>query len=631
MKYFAYILPALLFALWGCDAQEASEFERTTGQFKDSLGGEISPLQWWETAVTIQVNIVTDKPLKLWLLSSEDHAKIYDYKEVETNGTITMTAPQGQEDYVYLAYKYNYNNFTEEISLTGKPEESVTINTLENKKKAPRIMRTPKDDLSGQSIIGKKDPRLRAQYYEFEMSQLLNFFSMMNISNISTDAKKIGLNCNYELISNGPFTITWVNGYESDQKSRILGYYYHTPGTYTDIKYEDLSETHKWDYIDGLSKVQYKLSRDYVLENEVIGKQKFDANTWYDANFDISDKYGSTYSENMARIGDNAYNMQEVFTKQQGYISGLRGISFDIDIPEGMSIGFFLRSDEEPYPTQWQRLQKKGVPPYTDHQFNFMGTCFSAEALNIDGKHRSFIMDNEEVIWMGMEDIVEGGDYDCNDVIFGVVTKLSIDYMPDIVTPSFFTTENYTIFPWTLAFEDVNRDADFDFNDAVIKLVPNFEKEECCVTVMAAGSTTKMYLHYDGPDGDQNLGEIHELLGHHTHQETINTEASLISVPFVQIDCVPWPKGYTMANDAKRFYIEVQRGTCADCTDVISLPTDPGKMPEALLVAGIWKWPREGVHINNVYDGFSKWSKDVTRTLFWQWYKTPKTDTFVSN
>jgi hypothetical protein len=70
MKYFAYILPALLFALWGCDAQEASEHERTTVQFKDSLGGEISPLQWWETAVTIQVNIVTDKPLKLWLLSS---------------------------------------------------------------------------------------------------------------------------------------------------------------------------------------------------------------------------------------------------------------------------------------------------------------------------------------------------------------------------------------------------------------------------------------------------------------------------------------------------------------------------------------------------------------------------------
>ena len=259
-----------------------------------------------------------------------------------------------------------------------------------------------------------------------------------------------------------------------------------------------------------------------------------------------------------------------------------------------------------------------------------MGTCFSAEALNLDGKHRSFIMDNEEVIWMGMEDIVEGGDYDCNDIIFGVVTKLSIDYMPDITTPSFFTIGAYKLFPWTLAFEDVNREADFDFNDAVVKLVPDYEKEQCCVTVMAAGSTSRMYLHFDGPDGDQNLGEIHELLGQKNDLKAINTSSSIIATPFVEIDCVPWPRNYTMANDAKRFYIEVQRGTCNDCTDIISLPSEPGKMPEAILVAGEWKWPKEGKHIIKSYQEFSRWAKDVTRTRFWEWYKSPTTDSYVS-
>ena len=76
--------------------------------------------------------------------------------------------------------------------------------------------------------------------------------------------------------------------------------------------------------------------------------------------------------------------------------------------------------------------------------------------------------DDDEVIWMGMEDVLEGGDLDCNDVIFGVVTKLDINYMPDITMPYFTSTINYSPFPWTLAFEDVYRDADFDFNDAAI-------------------------------------------------------------------------------------------------------------------------------------------------------------------
>lgn len=322
--------------------------------------------------------------------------------------------------------------------------------------------------------------------------------------------------------------------------------------------------------------------------------------------------------------------MQEVFNRYQSYISGLRGISFDIDVPEGMYIGFYLRSDEEPWPAQWQRLQQKGVKPYTGYQYNFMGCCFSAEALNVDGQHRSFVMDDEEVIWMGMEDVVLDGDLDCNDVVFGVVTKLNINYMPDIVTPSFFSADKYHVFPWTIAYEDVNRGADFDFNDAVIKLLPDFEKERCCVTVMAAGSTARMYLHYDGPDGDRNLGEIHDLLGKHNMLECINTNSAIVSTPFVEIDCVPWPKGYTMAKDGKRFYIEIQRGTCSECTDVITLPSEPGRMPEALLVAGEWKWPKEGRHIFSVYPDFARWTRDVTRTRFWEWYKSANAETIVS-
>ena len=182
--------------------------------------------------------------------------------------------------------------------------------------------------------------------------------------------------------------------------------------------------------------------------------------------------------------------------------------------------------------------------------------------------------------------------------------------------------------PWTIAYEDVGRDPDFDFNDAVIKVIPDYENERCCIQVMATGSTQRMYLHYDGPNGDENLGEVHDLMG--SSLTYVNTKAALAGTPFVTIDCVDWPKGYTMANDAKRFYIEIQRGTCNDCTDVITLAMEPGKMPEALLVAGEWQWPMEGVHIFDTYDDFPNWAKDVTRTRFWEWYQNPEDNTFVS-
>jgi hypothetical protein len=146
---------------------------------------------------------------------------------------------------------------------------------------------------------------------------------------------------------------------------------------------------------------------------------------------------------------------------------------------------------------------------------------------------------------------------------------------------------------------------------------------------MAAGSNARMYLHFDGPDGDQNLGEIHKLLGSST-LDNINTENFLPETSFVEVDCVPWPKDYTMAKDGRRFYIEIQRGTCNDCTDVITLPEYPGEMPEALLVAGEWQWPIEGVNVTTTYSDFPNWAHDLTKTRYWEWYKSPKINTNVT-
>lgn len=650
MKYLRLSFIVMISLICSCSTEDATEQERIYSEFINSLGGNVSAQQWWRTSVTLTVNVTTDEPVKMWLLFTQNEMTVLcDYKELSTSGTVTMTAPQGQGDTLNLTYVYKKKMYTQSIVLSGKSQEFVSLNTASTTRAHSRADSTP-ESLSGSSIRGN------AEYYQFTTPQLDDYYSMMNYSKNNVDAKVQGLNTNYELKSHGPFYITWVNGYEAEQRSRILGYYYHSPYTYDDMEYVDLSETHKWDYIDGLSKVQYQIDYD-----DIVDGYQFKAHTWYDANFDMYDTYGSKRASNNDRLGDNAYNSQMVFNRYGEHISALRGISFLVDVPEGTRIGFYLRSDEEPDPKQWNLLKESGIPPYTSNQNEFKGTCFCAEAMNMvgngRGKHRSFVQDFNEVIWMGMEDLLNGGDHDCNDVIFGVVADLEI-HMPEIVDPGLLNpddpnpddpnpddpnpddpnpdnpnpdnpdVDDSTPLPWTIAFEDVYRDPDFDFNDAVIKVIPDYENERCCIMVMAAGSPSRMYLHYDGPEGDQNMGEIHDLLA--SSQTYINTKGALANTPFVTIDCVPWPKGYTMADDAKRFYIEIQRGTCDDCTDVITLALEPGKMPEALLVAGEWHWPMEGNHIFSTYGEFPNWAQDVTRTRFWEWYKTPEMNSFVS-
>lgn len=622
--YSLFILSVLL--MTACSTEEASEHERTSAKFSNDLGGDLSATQWWRTTVTLKVNVTTDAPVKLLLVSSTgDRIMVYDYKELASSGIVVMTAPQGQGNTLFLRYIYKNTQRTQNIYLSGIPEEYIYLNTVTTGASQTRVDNPPAS-LSGRSIHGD------ANYYQFSSNQLGSFFSLMATNVERLDAKTVqGQICNYELESNGPFYITWVTGNEAEQRSHILGYYVHSPTTYDDIMYVDLSETHKWDYIDNLAKVQYQIYKDDHVDGHTIY-----ANKWYDANFDMSDVYGATTCYNMDRVGDDAYCMHAVYNHYGTNMSALRGISFKIDAQKGMRIGFYLRSDEEPWPEQWTHLRENGIRPYVMDRDKFMGTNFCAEFMNIRGKgggnHRSFIRDNNEIYWMGMEDILDGGDHDCNDLIFGVTSDLKV-YMPTIIDPTLMPPDvpvsDYESFPWTIAYEDVYRDPDFDFNDAVIKLEPDYENELCCVTVQAAGSDARMYLHYDGPDGDVNMGEIHELLGSKKYTY-INTQRALAGTPFVEIDCVPWPKGYTMANDAKRFYIEVQRGSCNDCSDVITLAHDPGVMPEAVLIAGEWQWPMEGVHIYDAYADFSGWAQDETRTRFWEWYKTPEMNTYVS-
>lgn len=641
-KWSALTIVATCLGFASCATDSQYESEKTQVNFDKMLDGTVSPQQWWKTAVTLNLNVTTPDSVKLWLMSGNDKGTLFDYKEIETSARIQMIAPQGKGNTLYLVSVCNRQKDVKEITLTGKTKENVDV-SIELKPKGDGEFSTysnksnvkPTDNqvtvsqvasyatkadasLYGSSIAGN------AKYNELTTDQLSEAFTILNRAYQEyIPAKSLGANCDYELKSNGDFNITWFAGNCQSSSSHTLGYYYHTPGTYNDIKYVDLSETEMYDYIDGLAKVQYKVNDVAAEQYGVL------ANHWYDANFDMGDLFDKQQPYISARKGDEAYNTMAVFSRYGRNITKLRGVSFTIDVPAGMYVGFYDRVENHPQPEQYDRFVKMGIKPYTSRE-KFKAMNFSCEAMNmnINGPYRSCVLKTAHALWLGMENDYTGGDLDCNDVIFEVSADLEIHH-PSVVEPDLKPFGEYdNVMPWTIAFEDLGRNADFDFNDAVIQLFPNPEKEECCVTVKAAGSNSHMYLHYDGPDGDVNLGEIHELLGGNS-SEYINTKTTIPELPSVQIDCVKWPNGYTMRQDARRFYIEVKRGDCADCNDVITLAEEPGKMPEALLIAGEWKWPKEGVNIMKAYPSFKQWAKDNTDMKYWNWYANPNIDMVV--
>lgn len=616
-----------LFAALSCGkVDEYSQLDLTKVEFLKTLGCEVGENQMWKTAVTLNIDVQTDIPAEIWLYTQKKNEVAYlvDNKKVASSGVIQMTIPQGFGLNMNLVYSTESNRGNETVSLTGESEQSISLKIGRNRSVVEDTSKT-RTTRADASLYGYSFYENAIQR-EYTKEQLESYFSMIErMHNESVPAESYGdLVTDYELQSNGPFYITWMTGNCSSNTPHVLGYYYHSPGSYEDIKYVDLSETEIYDYIDGMAKVQYKVSSPTAESFGILPDK------WYDANFDMNDRWDMTPNLS-ARAGDDAWNSMAVYERYGRNISAMRGISFEVDVPVGMRIGFYDRVDKVASTEQYEQILKLGVRPQYDQE-NFKVTNFTAAALNLNtkGSYRSFIKKENAVYWLGMENNSTGGDLDCNDVIFGVTADLEI-YRPDVVIPDIgIDSHDEQPLPWTIAFEDVYRTADFDFNDAVIRLEPDYDNERCCIYALACGTEAKMYLHYDGPDGDQYLGEMHQLLtGNSMEPACINTTSSIMKTSEKAVDCVPWPSTYSMKNDANRFYIEVVRGDCLECSNVIRLAQTPGLMPEALLVAGEWQWPKEGVNVQSAYADFSRWAEDEMNSSYWNWYSNPTSNTTV--
>lgn len=587
---------ALLFAgAFACDDEEyQTEYTRTKAAFLEAIDGKISALQWWRTVVTLHVNVKTTNSTTIsafWI--GTEGITLCDQRKTNGSEVVSLMVPQGIGNQVLIQANDGRRMISQYYPLTGALTQEITLDMGQGHVEQQTELK------AGASLYGT-DIQPNVGYTNVDR---LGIETVMAYTQEGMDPTEKGLNVNYELISNGPFYITMYYGYTGAYSPRVLGYYRHSEGTYKDLELVDLVDTHLYDYIDGQAKLQYQLD----------GKEK-----WYDANFDYRDGFEPPYTSVLARLNDDAYNIDHVIRRYGDRVSLARGLTYKIDVEPGERVGFYLRMTAKENAAQREAIVNMGIPSSV-LPAAFCETNWSAKALNVEGKHRSVLIQDHGYTIMGMEDWGTTGDFDCNDVLFGLYADIESE-MPTIITPEIDdVTSNSEKLVWTVAYEDVYREADYDFNDAVIQLIPDYEKEECSVKIMAAGSTARMYLHYNGPDGDQNLGEIHELLGEQTLKK-INTESTLPLTPFVPLESVKWLKDYTLAEDARRFYIEVKRGDCEDCSDLITLPYEPGEVPQALLVAGEWKWPKELMPIYSAYTDFPEWAKDVTDITYWDWY-----------
>lgn len=429
-----------------------------------------------------------------------------------------------------------------------------------------------------------------------------------------------------EMQANDTILLSFLYGYTGQKEARTLGYYYHSPGSYGDIVFKDIAEVLQLDYYNGKAKVQYQLD---------------DRPTWYDANFDYKDMpFNPNNANSETRRGDDAYNTLNVYNYYGDRLTAIRGLTFKLSIPKDKEFGFYLRTDVALSDEQKTKLTKLGV---TDSILPKYSANYSCASMNTkDNNFRSAIAIYDNFTFMGIDDDLGGGDFDCNDVTFALSNSKGEKYIPeftestkksewnkDVINkhPEYInppSLEGTNLQSWTLAFENAGLDNDYDFNDVVLKVTPDTQNGKAEVKLLATGAQRKTEVYFNRT----LLGEVHELFGVST-DTFVNTTSNTATTNAVTLTPIDWPNNTTMEKQRMNFSLKVYNddGTSREFSmdDLLN-----GKSPQALCVAGDWKWPKERINVFVAYPLIGKWGVNFNNPDFYNWYSQPKADAVVT-
>ncbi|MDD6123496.1 MAG: DUF4842 domain-containing protein [Bacteroidales bacterium] len=615
------------------------------------------------TSVNVQLDITVERPCEITAQTIlKDKTTILGQKDFEGSGVMFVDVPQSDIASFGLVYDDGIGpKQYRRIDLTGENDQVVRVSFTSEAPlaaaplmMAPGIKSQPVASLCGNSVLPD--------------CGYLNFgpWAWEDISLALTEGdnpkkKHVSL-IDYEIMARGQVSplgtfeaqetvyLSMLYGYTGTKDSRVLGYYVHSKDDFSDIEFYDITETLTYDYINGKGKVQYQLDNN--------------TSTWYDASFYFQDgnglpaKSGNPKTPVWAggdRDKDDIYNTYLASEAYGGRVSAVRGLTFELDIPKGKVFGFYLRTAKAIDESQKNLLKGLGVPDakLPEYEANYTNARMNLRTDNF----RSALAIYDNFTFMGLDDAVNGGDYDCNDVTFalsnvrgeklqpqfteetlkspwnqGTIEKDPIYSNPpaDPTEPSTGTgtegggsstetgTENLQT--WTLAYENGGTDIDFDFNDVVLQVTPNTNTHTATVYLMAAGAKRNTEIYYD----NQNLGEIHQLFGVEEKEmvNTLNTNPD--HDPVLLSANLSWPEGTTMSEGRHKFWLRVynEDGTHVDIHSNVYLGPE-NDIPQALCVAGEWHWPLETERVYNVYPVLTEWARNINDKAAWNWYAQP--------
>ena len=382
------------------------------------------------------------------------------------------------------------------------------------------------------------------------------------VNNVTKWQSKLNFDIVYEMASDGPVTLdlNFRNTSAQDQ----IAYFYYTGNL-------DIDNVKKYIIVDNAAKSDLIKCKEWQDWTNSLSD-------WKDASSQIT--LSGANDENIYR--GTRFNL--VYFGADGNSSGT------YTFPKGTKIGFCIIQNNGGV---WNNLVRYSIPSLNpkDNQSEYVAT-----------------FNYGETTFLGFEDW-KNGDCDLNDVLFFATGNFTppIDIDPD---PKPEPTPQ-----WIIACEDLGSTDDYDFNDIVFGISYEAGSTTAYVTPLAAGGTLKANIMF----GAQNLGEVHELLGHQAKEDgtypMINTGRG--EVGSASRIAVTVPSNFSLGTSMGGFGVVVEKG---DQVVRIYGP-ETGKAPQMFLLQGDWEWPKERVGIEVAYPDFSKWNGNANDL---NWCKKPQ-------
>ena len=615
----------------------------------------VDPKQTWMTSETVQLDISIDEEADITAQTiMNENVTVLGQKHLKGSGVMFLDVPQGIGGSFGLVYDDGVSpKQYRQINLAGNNGKVIDVSFQSEsatQASAPAIQRASTRAATASSLYS--DSFLADCGY-------MNFGSWAweDIAIALTEGLKSYNNhkamIDYEIMSRGEVTsggeyhtsetvyLSMLYGYTGTIDTRVVGYYTHS-GDYSDIEFHDIADVLKYDYFNGKAKVQYQLDNN--------------TSQWYDANFDYKDgdklpAYTNptqdintpSYAQNSDRRGDDAYNTLLVSEIYGDRVTAIRGLTFELKIPENKVYGFYLRTTSALNEPQKTKLKKLGIP---DDKLPKCTANYTNANMNTgSGKQviRSAMAIYDNFTFIGLDDNTGGGDFDCNDVTFALSNVRGEKLIPKFTQESLNSSlneetlkehpeysnppslEEIKLQSWTLAFENAGKDNDFDFNDVVLKVTPNTTTHQAEVKLLATGAQRKTEVYYNGT----LLGEVHDLFGVDT-KTMVNTISPTATKKAVTLNSIDWPEDATMEAQRKKFSLKVynEDGTIDrefSMEDLLNYQS-----PQALCVAGDWQWPKERVNVYTAYPLIGKWGVNFNNSEYSNWYAYPKENTVVT-